>query len=137
MLNTGHLASKSYEEIYAEMLRLIPMYSSEWTNFNPSDPGITILQTLSMLTMWQDNAINQPNRRVIERLLSLCHQENHGVVASETIVLVGADQDQVISAGSRIVSGGVPFDVCEDTPISAIAIVSLLFWPSNRMTVRS
>ena len=44
MLNSLNLSDKTYDELLAEAVAQIPLYSAEWTNFNVSDPGITLLQ---------------------------------------------------------------------------------------------
>ena len=36
MLNSRNLEDKTYEELMAQALLQIPLYSQEWTNFNPS-----------------------------------------------------------------------------------------------------
>ena len=47
MLKDAYEEDKTYEEMLAEALMQIPLYSEEWTNHNPSDPGITILENLT------------------------------------------------------------------------------------------
>lgn len=44
------LAEKNYADLMDEMLESIPRYCDRWTNFNPSDPGITILELLSWVS---------------------------------------------------------------------------------------
>lgn len=44
-----NLDTKTYEEISKEMVASIPKYSDKWTNHNPSDPGITIIELLSWI----------------------------------------------------------------------------------------
>lgn len=54
------LADKTYKDIMDEMLVSIPKYSDTWTNYNPSDPGITILELLSWIaeiTLYRINRI--------------------------------------------------------------------------------
>jgi hypothetical protein len=58
LLDSINLADKTYEEILAEAIGKIPMYTDEWTNFNISDPGITTLQNLSMFTALMREKIN-------------------------------------------------------------------------------
>jgi hypothetical protein len=49
----------SYQQMVDDMLRRIPQYSKQWTDFNDSDPGITVLQLLA----WLDESIlYQANR---------------------------------------------------------------------------
>jgi hypothetical protein len=43
------LATRTYKDILEEMISTIPKYSEEWTNYNPSDPGIMILETLAWI----------------------------------------------------------------------------------------
>lgn len=43
------LATKTYKDILDEMIVSIPKYTDRWTNYNPSDPGITILELLSWI----------------------------------------------------------------------------------------
>lgn len=55
-----NLATKTYEEISDEMVASIPKYTDKWTNHNPSDPGITILELLSWIaetTLYRINRI--------------------------------------------------------------------------------
>lgn len=40
----------SFDELVREGLSLIPAYAPQWTNHNPSDPGITLLELLAYLT---------------------------------------------------------------------------------------
>ncbi|VVB91094.1 Baseplate J-like protein [uncultured archaeon] len=43
------LAGKTYEDFVDELLASIPNYTDRWTNYNPSDPGITVLELLSWI----------------------------------------------------------------------------------------
>ncbi len=49
-LKTPNLDDRTYEEIIEEVKALIPQYIPEWTNYNPSDPGITLLELLSWIS---------------------------------------------------------------------------------------
>lgn len=54
------LALKTYKETVDEMIVSIPKYSDKWTNFNPADPGITIIELLSWIsdmTLYRINRI--------------------------------------------------------------------------------
>lgn len=62
---------KTYEERMAEALTDIPLYTDEWTNFNPSDPGLTIMETLlGFLTLQQDSMDDIP-AKVRQNLLKM------------------------------------------------------------------
>lgn len=79
MLNSINLNDKSYEDLLAEAIARIPLYSNEWTNFNRSDPGITALQNLSAFNLLQQTSINEvtdPIRRQLLKLLGYEAKEN-------------------------------------------------------------
>lgn len=64
-----NLDTKTYEEISEEMVASIPKYTDKWTNHNPSDPGITILELLSWIaetTLYRMNGV--PNESYINFL---------------------------------------------------------------------
>lgn len=44
------LDNKTFDDLMKEMIASIPKYTKEWTNFNPSDPGITILELLAWIS---------------------------------------------------------------------------------------
>jgi hypothetical protein len=44
------LDTRNYDDILGEMIASIPKYTDTWTNHNPSDPGITILELLCWIT---------------------------------------------------------------------------------------
>lgn len=44
------LDTKTYQDIVDEMLASIPNYTDKWTNYNVSDPGITILEMVCWIT---------------------------------------------------------------------------------------
>lgn len=55
-----NLDTKTYEDISGEIIASIPKYTDKWTNHNPSDPGITILEMLSWIaetTLYRINGI--------------------------------------------------------------------------------
>lgn len=53
MLDSINLNDKTYQELLLEAIAQIPLYSKEWTNYNISDPGITILQNLTAFQLAQ------------------------------------------------------------------------------------
>ena len=45
-----NLDDRTYDDLVAEGLHLIPTYAPEWTNYNPSDPGITLIELFAYIT---------------------------------------------------------------------------------------
>ena len=66
--------SRTYREILNEALARIPAHNPEWTNFNDSDPGITLLQLFAFMTeniIYRSNLIPERNRKKFLRLLRI------------------------------------------------------------------
>lgn len=65
---------RSYEQIRDEALARIPVHNPEWTNFNDSDPGVTLLQLFAFMTenlLYRSNLIPERNRLTFLRLLGI------------------------------------------------------------------
>lgn len=45
-----NLDMRRFDDLVAEMRTLIPHFSPEWTNHNPSDPGVTLVELLAWMT---------------------------------------------------------------------------------------
>ena len=43
------LDDRSYQQLRDELIRRIPVYAPEWTDRNPSDPGITLIELFAFL----------------------------------------------------------------------------------------
>lgn len=54
-----NLDDRSFDDLMKEAISLIPVYNKEWTNYNPSDPGITILELFAWLTEMVIYRVNQ------------------------------------------------------------------------------
>ncbi len=66
-LQVPNIDDRSFEQLVAEAKALIPKYSPEWTDYLPSDPGITILELFAFLV---EAAIYQMNRIPEESLVN-------------------------------------------------------------------
>ena len=58
-LHVPNIDDRTYDQLVAEARALIPKYLPEWTDHNPSDPGITLLELFCFLA---ESAIYQINR---------------------------------------------------------------------------
>lgn len=74
------LDRKSYQELAADLVRRIPQYTRQWTDYNDSDPGITLLQLLAWLgesLLYQANAIPvQTDENYLRWVLGLAFSAN-------------------------------------------------------------
>ena len=68
-LQAPTLDDRNYAQIVAEAKALIPRYVPEWTDFNESDPGITLVQLFAWMTDMLLYRLNQtPERNYIKFL---------------------------------------------------------------------
>src|SRR6266516_3094815 len=80
------LDTRSYQELLDDALARIPVHNPEWTNFNQSDPGVTIVELFAFLTenlLYRANQIPERNRRKFLSLLGVPLQpatSAHGLV---------------------------------------------------------
>ena len=57
MLRLEETTGRTYEERMADAVSAIPLITEEWTNHNPSDPGITIMENLILFEALQGTRI--------------------------------------------------------------------------------
>ena len=68
-LTAPNLDDRQFTDIVAEAKTLIPRYAPEWTNFNESDPGITLVELFAWMTEILVYRLNQvPDRNYIKFL---------------------------------------------------------------------
>ena len=63
-LELTNLDDRTYDDLLAEAISLIPNYAPEWTNHNPSDPGITLIELFAYFTemlLYRLNRVTEPN----------------------------------------------------------------------------
>ena len=65
---------RRYQPLVDETLARVPVHTPEWTNFNQSDPGVTLVQLFSFLTenlLYRANLSPERNRAKFLQLLQL------------------------------------------------------------------
>jgi len=73
-LPTPILDDRSYQQLRDELVRRIPVYNPEWTDHNPSDPGITLLELFAFLgenVLYRFNQIPETTKLAFLRLLQV------------------------------------------------------------------
>ena len=82
-----NLDDRSYEELVTEALSLIPIEYPEWTDHNPSDTGIILIELLSWLTEMSLYRVNIVSDRSYETFLSLLKGKNWTLDADENKII--------------------------------------------------
>jgi Baseplate J-like protein len=107
------LDARTFQDLVAELIGRIPIHNPEWTNFNRSDPGITILELGAFLLendIYVTNQVPERNRRKFLQLLGVPLQPGasaRGLVAFANAR--GALTTLTLSGGLEVRAGAVPF----------------------------
>jgi hypothetical protein len=67
------LDDRSYADLTAQAMALLPSLDPAWTNYNPSDPGITLIELFAWLTemlLYQVNQVPAANTQTFLKLLN-------------------------------------------------------------------
>jgi hypothetical protein len=121
------LDDRSYQQLRDELVRRIPVYAPEWTDVNPSDPGITLIELFSFLgenLLFRFNQIPETTKLQFLRLLDVPLRPAsvaEGFVTFSTQRPDGA----LVSQRSTVRAGSVPFQTTVETvawPVSARAV---------------
>jgi hypothetical protein len=65
---------RRYQQLVDEMLARVPVHTPEWTNFNHSDPGVTLVQLFAFLAetvLYRANLVPERNRAKFLELLGV------------------------------------------------------------------
>jgi len=112
-LQVPTIDDRKFDDILREVLARIPSHNPEWTNFNRSDPGVTILEVFAFLAesiLYRVNQIPERNRRKFLSLLGVPLQP-----ATSARGLVTFDNERgpartfTFDAGLEVRAGDVPF----------------------------
>jgi hypothetical protein len=122
------LDDRSYQQLRDELLRRIPVYAPEWTDWNANDPGIALLELLAFLgenLLFRFNQIPEATKLEFLRLLDVPlrpAQPAQAIVALTTETLAGVPVDQASVARA----GKLAFETTDEVhvwPVSALGVV--------------
>jgi hypothetical protein len=104
---------RRYQDLLNEALARIPVHNPEWTNFNRSDPGVTLIELFAFLTenlLYRSNQIPERNRL---KFLSLLGLPLRPASSARGLVTFTNDhgplQTLTLNAGVEVRAGQVPF----------------------------
>ena len=104
---------RTYDELREETLRRARVHNPDWTNFNASDPGVTLVELFAFMTenlLYRANQIPERNRR---KFLSLLGVPLQSASAARGIVTFanerGPLQTMTFTSGVEVTAGAVPF----------------------------
>ncbi|MCC5666867.1 putative baseplate assembly protein [Nostoc sp. CHAB 5784] len=85
-LPKSDLDDRTFKDLVEECILRIPRYCPEWTNYNPSDPGISLIELFAWLTDQMMLRFNQVPRRNYVAFLELLGIRLQAPVAARTDV---------------------------------------------------
>src|SRR3954463_12210767 len=111
-LPTPILDDRSYQQLRDELVRRIPVYNPEWTDFNASDPGITLIELFSFLgenLLFRFNQIPEAAKLAFLRLLQV---PLNPAVAARAMVTMSTENPAgvLVPQGSEAKAGSVRFE---------------------------
>lgn len=126
MLNSKIIPRKSHDQVMEEIISKIPIYSYEWTNYNPSDPGMTMLEYLSAFQSLQQEQMDQVPDAVRYKLLSLLgYKPKKGAGSKVYIQPIGMTEDISIPADQRFLVGDMSFETTLERDMTSSKITGV------------
>lgn len=138
MLYDLNLDDRSYREIEEEAVFHIQREYPEWTNYNPSDPGITLVQLLSWLTEVQQYHLSQPDEWKRRKYLKLLGVKPHHIHPAFGAVNVEPGPGQMESTfpilkGTRFFAGELSFETARKEWVSQIRLIGAYRMQGNSL----
>ena len=127
-LQIPNLDNRRYQEFLDEALARIPVHTPEWTNFNQSDPGYTLIQVFAFLTetlLYRANRVPELNRHKFLQLLGVPLRPASSARGIVTFINErGPFETITLNADIEVRAGQVPFRTergLDVLPVEAVA----------------
>ena len=127
---------RDYEEILDEALSRIPAHNPDWTNFNESDPGVTMLQVVSFVVesmLYRANRVPERNRVKFLKLLGV---ERRPATVAEGLVQFsrprGPAEAETVPSETEVRAGQVPFRTTN--AVEVLPIEGRVYYKKKRET---
>ncbi len=120
-----NLDDRNFEDLMKEARSLIPIYNKEWTNYNPSDTGITLIELfawLSEMVIYRVNRVPEENYRKFLKLIGIeLEATGTGTLTSKDKIVTGEGTvftKELKKGDSITVDGQTRFVTAVDSDIS-------------------
>jgi predicted phage baseplate assembly protein len=138
-----NLDDRKFEDLYQELVRRIPTYTPEWTDYNDSDPGVTLMQLFAWLgeiLVYRINQVPQKNFIKFLELVGIPFLPPTAAVTELQFTLVKNAAAQAVPAGTQITLGStssalpVVFETDTDLLVSGVNLLSVQSFDGARFT---
>ncbi|CAN7806210.1 putative baseplate assembly protein [Paraburkholderia hospita] len=123
---------RPFEEIFRELRERIPRYNPQWTNFNDSDPGITLLQLFAWLAEMTLHRMGEVPRKTYLKFAQLIGLELRAPKPATVRLQFSpkaSERPQTIRKGARYSaraeSGNVVFETTQALDVIGAALVGM------------
>ena len=120
------LDNRTFEQLRDELLKRVPVYTPEWTNFNQSDPAIALLEVFAYLgesLLFRFNQIPDTTKLAFLRLLGVQPrpaQPASVLLAARTELPFGAQ----VLRGTEARAGSVPFQTENEVYVWPLDVIA-------------
>ena len=126
MLSERLTREKTFEDLMQEARTQIPLYSKEWTNFNPSDPAVTLLENISAYTILQQAYMTEITDSTKEKIFSLLgYKRNEGKNARVMLEALNVNTPVKIPSGQRFLVGELSYETNKEFNIYGNKILGI------------
>ncbi len=136
-LTLPSLDDRSFEELVREATARIPVHTPEWTNFNDSDPGMTLVQLFAFMAdnlLYRSNRVPEKNRLKFLSLLGIPLQPATPGVG---LVVIHNERGPVtpydLPQGTELRAGKVPF--LTSTEVNVLPVSAAVYYKMPRNDV--
>jgi len=105
MIPPPKLDDRTFNDIVEEAISMIPRYAPEWTNHNPSDPGITLIELAAWMTdllIYRLNQVPDKNYVAFLNLLGIKLRAPRAAKGITRFTLVEGAAKQRVPRGSQV-----------------------------------
>lgn len=133
-LTIPNLDTKDFKQFVNESQASLPALAPEWTDYNLSDPGITLLELFSWLSDINIYRLNRVNNKHLLNYLKLLGQQPKGVVPStlwlsfETPIMLDKTEiskNSIFMAQPRNSDLAIPFIIERDIKLHASSLTGI------------
>lgn len=127
-LGKSILDDRSYEQLRDELVRRIPVYAPEWTDHNPADPGITLLELFAYLGENLLFRFNQIPESTYLELMNLLDLPLRPAVAARALLQLSTTEPAGVLLPKEEVeakAGPLSFELLSEVrvlPVTALAV---------------
>ena len=131
MIPPPKLDDREFQDIVDEAISLIPRYAPDWTNHNPSDPGITLIELAAWMTdliLYRLNRVPEKNYIAFLNLLGIKLKPPRAAKALLQFALVEGAGKQTIPRSTQVATPQagedqtVAFETASDLVVTSVPL---------------